>query len=163
MTNKCFRSRRGKVIVLLPLLSCIKTAYTQPSRRFLQNNQVNLEIRLHSSRRKENKQKRRIRYFIRIDLFRLLVGPSIYSHPRDDEGSKALLPLCTSAERINDYYKRFAHRSTHNQRKHRRWCEGEWKIHEIPSFACKNYVADVDLIEMVTLLIGKDGCIWWRK
>ena len=43
-----------------------------------------------------------------IDLFRLLVGSSIYPHPRDGEGTKALLPLCTSAERIRDYYQRFA-------------------------------------------------------
>ena len=45
-----------------------------------------------------------------IDLFRLLVGPSIYPDPHDDQRSKALLPLCTSTHRIRELYTRFAHR-----------------------------------------------------
>ena len=43
-----------------------------------------------------------------IDLFRLLVGRSVYPNPYDNQGNKALLPLCSSADRIRDYYKRFA-------------------------------------------------------
>ena len=30
-----------------------------------------------------------------IDIFRLLVGPSLYPNPRDGEGKKALLVLCS--------------------------------------------------------------------
>jgi ankyrin repeat protein len=44
-----------------------------------------------------------------IDLFRLLVGPSIYPDPCDDQAKSALLPLCTSDDRIKELYKRFAH------------------------------------------------------
>ena len=91
-----------------------------------------------------------------IDLFRLLVGPSVYTNPRDDQGSKALLPLCSSADRISELYKRFAPRLIES---------GKIDVNAVAYVThadaametiqglCHNYITKYDLSHLIQLLI----------
>jgi len=90
-----------------------------------------------------------------IDIFRLLVGPSLYPNPRDGEGKKALLVLCSSPDRINDFYKKFAPRLINSGKIDIKAVTSDYSATAL-HLLCKNYGQDNEnnLIDMIRLLIA---------